>query len=196
MVVDKLNLHPGIINFVAADEPLIFLRVEVLKARWSLHVHCRNHEVRHRVEIMTLEDCLHLSGLVEIQNSEENFALRLEISIDATLLNKRVHCLREFRLNDLTMNAICLDVENKDHIVGPGILHDILHVILWAKLNDIITGLRLQFLHLPQLLLPQLLNLQLLILLLLRHLHLRFLLASEGVDCEARVLEPLELEDE
>lgn len=66
MVVDKLDLHPGIINLVAAYEPLILLRVEILKSRRSLHVHGRDNKVGHSVEIVTLEDRLHLSSLIEI----------------------------------------------------------------------------------------------------------------------------------
>lgn len=192
VIVNEGDLHPCIVNFLSTDEPLVLLRVERIEAWCSLHVHGGDSQVRHRVERMTLEDLLHVSGLAEVKHAKENLLFLLKVLVDAALLHERVHSLCVLRLHNLAMLAIGLDVEYHHNIIWPWVLQHILFIIGWREHDDIICGPCLHLFHLRKLLLPQLLNLDILLLRLgrgLAHTHC-LLLLTESTDSKG----PLEIQ--
>lgn len=82
---------------------------------------------------------MYLLALAEVHDAEEDLLLLLEVLVDATFLDKRVNGLGIFLLDDLTMLAVLLDVEDHDDVVGSWILDNVLQVVFGGELDDIVT---------------------------------------------------------
>ena len=119
---------------------------------------------------MSPKDLLNLLFIGEEQHSKESLFLFMSGLSSSTLFDERIGNLLVLFMDNSAVLTVDSDIIHHNNIVWSWILHDELHVAFIIKLDDIVSGLCLKFLHLLKFELTKFLELLRILLYVLVHL--------------------------